>query len=218
MSLPPRHVDMRESNVLIRAYYTKHASIYQGLLPWLFEFPKIQSAGYPWTYQKIEKGLLLLEEISKGHGLLKEATAFYVGNKKAEQLTDISSSSEENSFTSVSSIEEIEKLTDNIDESEDEWIDILQEKEGKAIEIRCTCPFKSLVGYLSNDNIAVEHLKKIESGCVDIVMGDLHSIIANYRSFFESCIYIAKDIHMDEAAEQIRRILDGIPEKLAQIA
>ena len=81
--------------------------------------------GYPWTYQKIESGLLLLEELNKGHGFLYDATIMYVGNKKekvalqndqaqktdqTDQLTNISSSTED-SFISVSSIEDIEKLT-----------------------------------------------------------------------------------------------------------
>ena len=105
----------------------------------------------------------------------------YVGNKKekvplqndqaqktdqTDQLTNISSSSED-SFISVSSIEDIEKLTDNIDESDDEWIEILEKREGKAIEIRCTCPFKSLVGYLSNDNIVNIAYRYLEPALIE---------------------------------------------------
>ena len=234
-----KKISLEFSNALIKLSYIRHASIFHGLLPWPMNFPKIQSAGYPWSYRKIEEGMLLLKLTGKGREILNDAAKTYLDQKRNTPNPTVQTEEEqipENNDGEPTSVEEQAQQDDAVEEQvvvedhaqaanllehEQDEADNDQQSDvpqGEVPPLSCICPFKSLIAYLSNDNIGVEHLKKIESGCVDIIMGDLHSIITNYRSFFESCIYIAKDIHMDEAAAQIRRILDGIPDKLDQIA
>lgn len=112
--------------------------------------------------------------------------------------------------------------SDDSDDSDD-WIDILssdeEDSEDDVLQIECTCNFISLAQYLNEDPVALEHLKIMETTCLDAVNGNLYAIICNYRSVLEGYIYIAKAINLEEVADAVKvDILDKIPEGMEQFA
>ena len=160
--------------------------------------------------------MFLLNEVDKGLQMLNSAAETYLSQKKNEPPADQTeripqtkddgepaSVEEDQTMKSDDAVQEQEDGAANKMEPEqyddDQWEDISSDEES---EIKCSCPFKSLAGHLSNDKIAAEHLKKIESGCLNFAGRDLHSIITTYRSFFKSSMFIANAIHMEEAANQ----------------
>ncbi len=124
----------------------------------------------------------------------------------------------------------LEPENDNDDTDDDDdssWTDVSSEEGDDpneelrlfaALPFSCSCTFNALKIDLANDEIAIDHLKKMNFGCECIFHGDLYSITTNYQAILGSYVYIAKAIQMDETADQITQILAEIPGKLAQFS
>lgn len=147
-----------------------------------------------------------------------------------DNQTDVSSGNDEELFLSFSPpcIEaDIPKANQDdgneLDDDEDSWTDIsdISSDDDFSIDFfpfRCTSVFRFLKQHLTNDEITIDHLKKLYPGCQDVVQRDLHNIITNYRVILEGYALIAKIcLEMNEIFDQIIHILADIPEKLIQM-
>lgn len=169
-------------------------------------WPKIQSAGQPWTSAKIKTGIFLLKQLDQAQKLLNTATKSFINQKSA------------NSYNNEE--EEGEVVNDDGDE---EWIDVSSDEDASDSELEDEeenengCKFLSLSKYLNNDAVAQENLQKLESISTDMRNGDLLNIINEYQPAFEGFLYIAKAIQMEKYLEEIQKVSDEIPEELAKI-
>ena len=211
-------IELEMKNTLIKVAYMKHAAVFHGLLPWLSKFPRIQSsAGYPWSYRKIAEGMLLLKEMEKGQQLLSKAVRTFLLQKKNTSNSTVPAEGQH--IPEKKDGEPVEHPNQQPEDVAGEQAEASESLWDFRYMDGIFPLFKSLRKHFKrNDNVAVDHLKKILLGCKDIDEGDLHNIITHYRMFFESCIFIASALQLEEAADQIRRLLDGIPDKLDQIA
>ncbi len=226
------------SNSVIECFYLLHSSVFHGLLPW----PIMKSAGFPWTLYKVKIGIFLMKEMKRSQHLLNNTVSSYLDEKKSklnQQVKDAEVAEEipekvdgepctviEELAQTIETVDLEPENANDIDNDDDSnWTDISSRKEDDldeelrlfaALPFSCNCTFNALKIDLANDEIAIDHLQKMNFGCECIFHGDLHSITTNYQAILESYIYIAKAIQMDETAEQITQILAEIPEKLAQ--